>query len=175
MFLENHPMPYPYSPNHLTMGFNVPETDPTRRQHLFIHMARIAQGRNREELAQAIGVTDETIRLWEIGDRTIRECFRDDLFESLAVALNQPVTLFTKPESLSPRFNVAQLEPHKRQGRILCMARIGQGMSRVELGEKVNLCREALRQREIGKISISAVELPLLAKALNQDPFLFWS
>ena len=72
-------------------------------------------------------------------------------------------------------FNVAEKNPHKRQGIILHMTRIAQGKSREELGAAVGVSREAVRLWEIGKRSIDSVMLPRLAEALGQHVNVFWS
>lgn len=72
-------------------------------------------------------------------------------------------------------FNVAEKNPHKRQGIILHMTRIAQGKSREELGAAIGVSREAVRLWEVGRRSIDAVMLPKLAEALEQDINVFWS
>ena len=72
-------------------------------------------------------------------------------------------------------FNVPDINPHKRMGRLVYMARVSQGKSREELARELNVSRIAVRFWEIGERSIDGVMLGRLAEALNQDVNLFWS
>lgn len=77
--------------------------------------------------------------------------------------------------ALTLGFAVSTNNPHQRLGRILAMARVAQGLSRAQLGEKVNVSDETIRVWEIGKRSPDGIAIKQLADALNQDVELFWS
>lgn len=175
MFLEV-PRQSVYATSQLTLGFNVLESEPLRRQCVLLKMARIGQNKTLSQLGEAIGATDEAIRLWEKGERMANEFMREERFEKLAVALDQDVQLFNRLDPrIMPRFNVIERDPYKRQAVLVRMARIAQGIPLEQLGQEVNLCREALREREIGRVILDGVLLGKLAIALRQDINLFWS
>lgn len=73
-----------------TLGFNVAEVNPYKRQGTLLQMARVAQGKSREEIATELNVSSEAVRLWETGKRTIDGV----MLGQLAIALNQDVNLF---------------------------------------------------------------------------------
>ena len=73
-----------------SLGFNVAEINPHKRLARIFHMARIAQGKTRQQLGEELNVSGETIRRWEVG-----ECAIDVVtLRAAAVKLNQDVNLF---------------------------------------------------------------------------------
>lgn len=78
-------------------------------------------------------------------------------------------------QTLTRGFAIAPVNPHVRQGRILWMARVGRGLSREKLGDRVGVSRETVRLWETGKRSPDAVMIGRLAIVLQQDVHLFWS
>lgn len=94
-------------PVKLVLAFNS-EANPYVRHGRILWMARIAQGRSREDLAVEMGVCREAIRLWETGQRSIDGV----MLGRLALALDQSAEVLTGVigDSLNLR---AQLE---RQG-----------------------------------------------------------
>jgi DNA-binding XRE family transcriptional regulator len=74
----------------ITLGFNITEKNPHKRQGTILHMARVAQGKSRDELGAAVGVSREAVRLWELGKRSIDAV----MLPRLAEVLKQDVNVF---------------------------------------------------------------------------------
>lgn len=96
-----------------------------------------------------------------------------DLLQIGAIAANW--TMLTSASSTSTlQFNIAERDPHKRQGKILRMARIAQSRTLEEVGEAVNVDREEVRLWETGKRKIDPTVLLKLAEYLAHDVSVFW-
>jgi transcriptional regulator with XRE-family HTH domain len=136
---------------------------------VLLRNARRQGGRTLGECADALGVSEETVRAYEEG----RESISLPELEVLGYLLDTPVTRFTDPEAdldtraHSPDFESVLNLRHRIVGTVLRQARTEAGMERADLADLLGCPSERVRAYERGDEGVPVAQLEVLARHLD--------
>jgi transcriptional regulator with XRE-family HTH domain len=141
-----------------------------KRLGVLIRDARLASGDSLEECARAMGVSVQTLKSFEFGERSpsLPE------LELLAYHLQIPLEHFWGTETLKKNGKGVKIDPEKlttlRQryiGALIRKARTEAGMDVQDLADKAGISPESLLAYEMGEQPVPFPVLEVLAGALN--------
>lgn len=142
----------------------------TKKLGVLIRSARLTCGVGLEDCAKAIGVTENDLEAYELGERapSLPE------MEMLAYYLHIPLDYFWGNELLKGNGHQPELDPlqlrNLRQrmiGALIRKARTEADISLETLAENTGISSERLNSYEMGEEAVPLPELELLAKVLN--------